>query len=410
MGNFKFFKHISLALAAGLFTVSCSDDDDNSTPDPDPTEKKVSFIITSSDATLDLQGGNSTLILDSELLSTLKDTVIYDNPAALYTKDVFTQVSYNNESKVFTGYIYGRGAVELGGAGLRNYEIVDDKLQKLGEPVTVSNFGNTGIFGAYSYAAGISTGSIMVVSKTGSTVTGSEKLIDLTEYAIDGTSPSITGIADRGDNKVAIALYYANRDSAAVAFADYNMTVSSIEYDARIGASYGAWRSVRYDQIGTDDEGNVYVFSGAGKEMAGALKIAKGSDKFDSSYLFDILSASDGYRFRKVFRISEDYFLLEFYNEKDKYGNLDSSGKFAVVKMSDKSFKWVTGLPATDAINNIGWPEGYDGTIYLPIKPNSGKPTIYGIDAKTAVATPRLTVAESELLKSVAISVATVEK
>lgn len=399
MEKIKFIKYASLALLGAVFFVSCDDDDDSTPPAP---VKKVSLIITSSDAATDLQGGNSTLVLGAELFSSsVKDTTIYNNPGALYTKDVFTQVSYNNNSEVFTGYIYGRGAVELGSAGLRNYQIVDNKVEKLGEPVIVSNFGNTGTFGEYSYAAAISNGSVMVISKNG---TGTEKLIDLTQYAIDGTSPAITGVADRGNNQVAIALYYANRDSAAVAFADYNLNVSKVEYDGRIGASYGAWRSVRYAQIGADEEGNVYVFSGTGKTV-GALKIVKGTSKFDEGYLFNILQASDGYRFRKAFHVSEDYFLLEFYLEKDKYGNMDNSGKFAVVKMSDKSFKWVSGLPAADAIDNIGWPDGTDGTIYLPIRPNTGKSTIYGIDAKTAVATPRITLPDSELIKSVAVSV-----
>lgn len=403
MRKFRFLKHISFVLLVGVFVVSCSDDDDKPQPDPVDPAKKVSYVITSGDAKLDLKGGNSLLVLDD--LSKLKDTTVYKNSGALYTKDAFTQVSYNGKSKTFTGYIYGRGAVELGSAGLRSYEILNGKLQVLGEPVKLSNFGNTGTFGPNSYAAAISNASVMVVSRNGSTVTGTDKLIDLAKYAIDGTTPSITGIADRGDNQLAIALHYANRDSAAVAFTDYNLNISSVQYDKRIGASYGAWRSVRYAQIGIDDNGNTYVFSGSGENGVGALKINKGASTFDTNYLFNILSASDGYRFRKVFHISDDYFLLEFYNEKEKHGNMDSSGKFAVVKMSDKSFKWVTGLPSAGNIKSIAWPEGYGGTIYLPINPTSGKPTVYAVDAKTAVASARLTLGESELLKAVTIIV-----
>lgn len=401
MGKFKFLKHISFSLLVGAVAVSCSDDDDPTpTPDPDPAVK-ITYAITSADAEKDLAGGNSVLILDD--LSTLKDVTVYNNPDALFAKDAFTQVSYNEISKVFTGYIYGRGANELGAAGLRSYKIVDGKLQTLGEPVMLANFGNTGTFGAYSYAAAISNASIMVVSRNESTITGTDILVGLDQYAIDGTTPSITGVVDRGNNQLAIALYYANRDSAAVALTDYNMNISSVQYDDRIGASYGAWRSVRYAQIGIDGDGNTYVFSGSSKKGVGALKISKGSSSFDKDYVFDILTASDGYRFRKVFPISDDYFLLEFYNEKDKYGNMDNSGKFAVVKMSDKSFKWVTGLPTTENISSVAWPEGYDGTIYLPVNPTSGKPTVYAIDAKTAVASARLTVGESELLKAVTI-------
>lgn len=403
MKNFQFLKFLPVLLLLGFSTIACSDDDDDNTPEQ-KVRTKVNLIITASNATQDLQGGNSTIIVEDNP-SKVQDLQIYQSESGLYTKDTFTQVSFNNNTGVFTGYIYGRGAIELGTAGMRNYTIVDNKLQVLGAPVTVSNFGNTGTFGEYSYAAAISSGSIMRIDKTG---TGVEKFINLTEYAIDGTSPTISGIVDRGNNQIVIGLNYADQDMAAIAFADYDFSVLSTKSDNRIGASYGAWRSVRYEQIGKDDNGNVYVFSGTGENMAGALKIAKGSNDFDPNYLFNILGASGGYRFRKVFHISDDYFLLEFYLEKDKYGNMDASGKFAVVKMSDKSFKWVTGLPEASEISNIGWPEGYNGTIYQPITPTNGKPTVYAIDAKTAVATPRLTAAEGEIIKSVALQLTTV--
>lgn len=402
MGNFKFIKHFSLAMLAGLFVISCSDDDDDPTPDPDQTGK-ITYLVTAGDADNDLAGGNTILALDD--LSTLKDITVYKNPDGLYTIDAFTQVSYNETSKAFTGYIYARGATELGSAGLRSYELVDGKMQEFGSPVTNGGFGNTGTFGKYSYAAAISTGSVIVVERNGSTITGVEKMIDMTKYEIDGTSPQITGIADRGNNQVAIAFYYSNTDKAAVALADYNMNVTNVLYDERIGASYGAWRSARYAQIGTDDDNNVYVFSGAG-EKSGALRIKEGESTFDTSYEFDILAASGGYRFRKVFHISDDYFLLEFYREKDAYGNMDSSGKMAVVKMSSKSFKWITGLPDPNELpaeSGTNWPAGHNGVIYLPINPTSGQPTVYAIDATTASASARLTVGENEILRAVTI-------
>lgn len=403
MGKFKFLKHISFALLAVVFAASCSDDDDdNPTPNPDPAPK-VSYVITAGDAKQDLRGGNYLLVLDD--LSKLKDITVYKNSEALYTKDAFTQVSYNEKSKTFTGYIYGRGAVELGSAGLRSYELVGGKLQALGEPVILKNFGNTGTFGTVSYAAAISKPNVMVVSRNGNVVTGEDKAIDLESYPIDGTTPSITGIVDRGNNQLAIALYYANRDTAAVAFADYNLKITSVEYDKRIGRSYGAWRSVRYAQIGNDSDGNTYVFSGTGSNGVGALKIKKGTSVFDKDYFFDILKASDGYRFRKVFPISDDYFLLEFYFEKDKYGNTDNSGKFAVVKMSDKSFKWVSGLPNAEQIKSIAWPAGYNGTIFLPINMagENEQPRIYAVNAKNATAEQRITLGKSELLKAVTV-------
>lgn len=398
MGNFKFIKHISLALLAGALTVSCSDDDDNNSG----SSSKTTFLVIAGDVNNDLTGGNTILTFDN--LSTLKDTAVYENPNGLYTKDAFTQVSYNEVSKTFTGYIYARGATELGSAGLRSYELVNGKMQEFGSPVTNGGFGNTGTFGKYSYAAAISTGSVVVVERNGSTITGIEKLIDMTEYEYEGTSPQITGIADRGNNQVAIAFYYSNKDVAAVALADYDMNVTKVIEDDRIGASYGAWRSARYSQIETDDNNNVYVFSGSGAK-SGALRIKNGESSFDSSYEFDILTASGGYHFRKVFHISGDYFLLDFYKSKDAYSNLDSSGKLAVVNVSSKSFKWVEGLPDPDALkaeSGTNWPASLDGVIYLPVNPASGKPTVYGITT-SGIATARLTVKEGEILRAVTI-------
>lgn len=399
MGNFKFIKHISLALLAGIFVVSCNDDDDDNTPDPEPTGN-VTFLVIAGDNETDLSGGNYMLTLDN--LGSGKDTTVYENLNATYSADVFTQIANNEESKTLTGFIYARGS-SYGVAGLKSYELVNGKMQEVGEHIALSgSFGNTGTLGAYAYAAGVSNGTVNIVSRNGNTITNQEKIIDLSLYAIDGTSPTITGIIDQGNNQAIIAFNYANTDKAVAAFVDYNMNVSKTIEDDRIGASGGAWRSVRYSQIEADGSGNVYVFSGAG-EKSGALKVNKGESSFDTNYMFDILTASGGYRFRKVFPISEDYFLLDFYNTTDAYGNLDLSGKYAVVKMSDKTFKWVSGLPSADNIDSNGWPTAKDGVIYLPINPKSGKPTVYAINAATGVASVGLTIGETELLKAVTL-------
>lgn len=395
MAKFKFIKYISLAIIAGFITISCSDDDDPKT-DPEPTEK-VTYLVIAGDAATDLSGGNYMLTLDN--LNSGKDTTIYNNTNALYSADVFTQIANNATSKTLTGFIYGRGSTTKA-ACLKSYELVNGQMQEVGERVDLSTFGNTGTLGAYSYAAGVSNGTVTIVSRTGSIISKDDKLIDLTQYAIDGTSPTITGISDMGNNQAVIAFNYANADKAVVAFVDYAMNVSKTVADDRIGASGGAWRSVRYSQIEADESGNIYVFSGAGSK-SGALRINKGESVFDTSYSFDILAASGGYRFRKVFPISDDYFLLDFYSSTTAYGNMDNSGKYAIVKMSDKSFKWVSGLPATDNIDSNGWPAAKDGVIYLPINPVTGKPTVYAINAATGVATVGLTIGDSELLKAV---------
>ena len=264
--------------------------------------------------------------------------------------------------------------------------------------------------------------------------TGNNISINLPQYAIDEVNPNISNIVDMGNNQVAMVLNYSNRDSAVVAICDYSLNIKKMIYDDRIGTSVGAMRSVRYTQSGVDDNGNIYVFSGssATDSKVGALRIKKGETEFDKNYKFDILSKADGYRFRKAFHISGSKFLLEFYTDKQKYGNMDASGKMAVVDMDAQSLTWVTGLPDASTVS-FGWGDGYAGAYYLPVAaPTSmsggsgsgsgsgggwnhgGKsasratsssvtPTIYKIDATTGVATAFMTFGDGDLLKAITI-------
>lgn len=422
----SFFKYATFALALGAATTSCSDDDEPTvTPDEEqPTEdpSTVKFVITSSDKELDLQSPAYMQVFN-DLTASRNDIQIVGDANSVVAPDAFTQVSWNNESETFTGYIYGRGAITLGGAGLRTYKVENDKMVETGEAVTVENFGNTGTFGSYSYAAQISNPYVMRVSRNGESVTSSNiNLADLSDkYAIDGTMPSVTEIVDRGNNQLAITLYYSNRDSAAVAFTDYDLNISSVIYDNRIGASYGAQRSVRYSQAAADDEGNIYVFSGqtANADHIGALKIAKGSNAFDASYHFNIGQTNGGYGFRKVYHISGDDFLLECFPTAGDVANMSTSGKMAVVNMASQTFKWVTGFPEDVTSISIAFPDSYDGKIYVPVSAassmgggsGSGRPkaasatitpTVYAIDAN-GTATAVMTFKDTELLKAITI-------
>ena len=98
---------------------------------------------------------------------------------------------------------------------------------------------------------------------------------------------------------------------------------------------------------------------------------------------------------------------------------MSTSGKMAVVNMKNQSFKWVTGFPEDVSSISIGFPDNYDGKIYVPVsgassmhggggKP-SGKaasatvtPTIYVIGTD-GVATPGMTFKDTELLKAITI-------
>lgn len=438
MENFKFAKYTAFALAMGCL-ASCSDDDTPTTTEPTVDPKDMSFLVTSADPTEDLKGGVRVKLFNDLSDNSRTDQTAYTDESALKSGDAFTQVAWNKETQTFTGFIYGRGATVLGGAGLRSYKVDNDKVVEISEPVKFSNFGNSGTFGVYSYAAQISNPNATVTTRNGDNITSKSIDIDLPKYAIDETNPSISEIIDMGNNQVAMVLNYSNRDSAAVAFCDYNLNIKSVVYDGRIGASVGANRSVRYSQSGIDDNGNVYVFSGNGfKEDkngstgVGAVRIKKGETDFDKDYFFDITAKSDGYRFRKAYHISGSYFLLEFFLDKGYPENRASSGKQAVVNMDAKSFTWVDGLPDPSTVS-FGWADGYNGIMYLPVAAPTGMnggggngggggrpqtsglnafisraestvtPTIYAIDAATGKATPFMTFKTNELLKAITI-------
>lgn len=426
----KLMTYAFMALSMAAVTTSCSDDDDSNGSSTTVKPADAQFIVVSGDPVSDLTGG--VYMKTYTDLTTNKDgQSVYGTADAVKSYDSFTQETYNPQSGVLTGYIYARGASAEGlgslQAGLRSYKLVNGVMTEIAQPVLLDNFGNTGTFGTYSYAAQISNPVVVVVDENG---TGSTVTIDPTKYAIDGTNPAISNIVDMGNNQVAMVWTYANRDSAVVAFADYNLNVSKVIYTDRIGTSVGAQRSVRYSQSGADDNGNVYVFCGGSSSddnKVGALRIKKGTTEFDPDYKFDIFTKSGGYRFRKAYHISGDYFLIEFYNEADKHGNMDASGKMAVVNMTAQTLTWVTGLPDMTTVS-IAWGDGLDGNYYLPLAAStsfgggsgsgsgSGRPsyaasttttqtvpTIYKINAATGVATPFMTFATTDLLKAIRI-------
>lgn len=436
----NFFKYATFALALGAMAVGCSDDDDNNGNKPDEEENggngggeettedptTVKFIITSSDLSKDL-GSPAYMRVFTDITKTQNDVQIIGDANTTEAKDGFTQLAWNNETETFTGFIYARSSIVLERTpGFRNYKIDGDKLVEVSDRVNLASaFGNTGTFGKYSYAAQVSQPFVTRIERSGDAI--NNKDFDITafreQYAIDGTMPAITEIVDRGNNELALTLYYENRDSAAVAFTDYDFNVKSVIYDARIGASYGAQRSVRYSQAAADDKGNIYVFSGQtnNDNHIGALRINKGEDKFDASYHFNIGQANGNYRFRRITHITGSYFMLECFPKAGAVQNPDASGKMAVVDMENQTFTWVTGLPEDVTAVSFNHPDTYAGKLYLPVAGPSGMnggggggrpqgaasradavvvPTLYaiGTDGKATVV---MTFKTNELLKGI---------
>lgn len=188
-------------------------------------------------------------------------------------------------------------------------------------------------------------------------------------------------------------------DSVWVAKMDKDLNVLKIYKSDKLSYSAGSYRSQVFQQVFKADDGTVYVFSNAWAPNTtrepGALRINKGADDFDPDYYFDLLTPANGYKFRRVWHISGDKFLLEIYNDL-KPTTISSGHQFAIVSMGSKDFKMVTGLPAKNQITSGaetgGVPLSHDGKIYLPITTYGADACIYVINPESAVATKGITI------------------
>ncbi|WP_128331075.1 DUF4374 domain-containing protein [Apibacter sp. HY039] len=391
-----FTKKIVFLLSGLIVMYSCGSDDSTSvsdeTEDPNFTQK---FVIA---ATL----GTSTYMLTSDQLDSGNTTITGNG---LEVGRVFTHfINYKYQS--LSGLIYGQGGTYAG------YTFVlgsNGRIQKLkGEGdmgFQVSNYNTVGNFGDYMIAArgaqaladGTTGAVFSFIQQIGTNLSIVQKTLHTDNITGNGYNPTISGIVDTGNGEFLTALVTPeDPDKVYVLALDADLNVKRIYTDDRISYSAGRWRSAMYSQLAMDDAGNTYVFSGSYEttttKPAGALRINKGATGFDQDYYYNIEQASGGYRFRKVFHITEDYFLLEFYNEL-QYENISPASQYAILKMDTKKFTWVrTGLPSKEQISATGWPLSYEGKIYLPVTTLNEQPTVYVIDPVSATAKSGLVV------------------
>nr|WP_322623590.1 DUF4374 domain-containing protein [uncultured Flavobacterium sp.] len=341
---------------------------------------------------------------------------IVGNAGAIEEPYAFTAFVANGERSV-TAMQYRQGDPSIG----MSYSLdAEGTIQKTGNQFQLEKgYGTWGSFDNYIVAARSgqtltdgSTGVIayLIDQQNGNAVT--TKYLSTTGLnggaTYDGVqeSATISGVVDRGNGTFLTAGVFShgvvgsggsttatvgNPDEAWVFELDQNLNIVRSFQDDRISYSAGRYRSAYYSQIAADSDRNTYVFSGAydntSTKKAGVVRIPANASDFDS-YYWDLESASGGYRFRKVWHISDDYFLLEFYNE--QYENITvSSGatSYAIVKMGTKDFKWLnTGFPAKNTIVGTGWPFAHNGKMYFPVTTDSAQPTVYVIDPATASA------------------------
>jgi hypothetical protein len=397
----RLLKNKSLLIGLAMLSlVACSND--NNSGDPETGENtgadKYFLAGTSSD-------GTTTFTYTMAVKDLAKDTLISTNyPGTIENIGSYTQWGYSGTKALFAiSYQQGNPApgsvFQLSSTGA---------LKKIDDFVLDKGFNSIGGFSHY-----------LVAAANGETLTGANDgkkgsifySFDLnnnnaiTPYATLGEGfvggdqiASFVGIADAGNDNFFTAVNLAvgpsarpvNVDSIYVAKMDAKAKLVRLYKDNRLSASGGQFRSARYGQLANDADGNTYVFStgyGATTKKSGALLIKKNATAFDAAYYFNIEEASGGFKLRKVWNVTGDYFLLEMYNTAGVVASSVAATQYAIVRMSTKDFKWIrTGFPSITELTSVGWPFTADGKAYISAVTPNTNPTVYVIDPITATA------------------------
>lgn len=430
----------SLITVLSLGFYSCSDSDDDSIITPPGNETGETFFVSvdgeSAEYILQLNDINSGTHSIAENISELEQSG-------------YTWI-FNDSPSMGVGLIYQQGDPGIGlGVALNE----DGQIHQQGQFQITSRYTSYGFFDQYALT---SVGGRTPVDAEGNALTdgnGNDRTdgvtfnrIDLegglslmeqtiTTLGITGTNEQATfsGVVDMGDGTFLTGLVMSlprdpeaeggsssgtivSPDSVWVARLDADFNVTNIYRDDRLSYSSGRYRSQYYSQIAQAADGTVYVFSGSYEttttKPAGALRINSGANEFDPSYYFNIEAQTNGLRFRRVWHISGDDFLLEFYNMTFAEAEADESitnitltpaTQYAIVNMSAQTFNWVEGLPDKDAIISTGLPMAHDGNLYFPITAEGADPALYIIDPATHAATVGLTVTGASAINAVGL-------
>lgn len=426
---------LSLALAMSAVACSSSDDatadngtdtttDTTSTVSDDVYNKGGYFIATKTDDGTEwvIQAKN----LDGDLLQSKN---MMELPQTEYTW------VFNGHTAI--GMVYQQQFAGIG-YGLR-YTAEDAPLTKVGEFRIDTRFSNYGFFNGQlvtSVAGQTYTDSLGQTHDDGATFAfynynGDAVTLDHTKtiatepIAKNGEQITFSSIVDNGDGTFFTAMVESDfhqtgtgngssigtvryPDSVWVAKMDKDLNVLKIYRDNRISYAAGQYRSQVLRSLWKADDGTVYAFSNSFNDSttlkAGALRIKPGADTFDPDYYFDLETPAEGYRFRRVWHMTGNIFLLEIYNEKN-ITTISAGHQFALVDMANKTFKWVTGLPAKNLITSGtetgGVPMYHDGSIWLPITEFGKDASVYTVDPQTAVATKKCTIKGATEIRTV---------
>ncbi len=402
-----------LFMGAMAFT-SCSSDDDGG-GEPDMTEATGHYFlgVKASDGTEYVMQAESLEDKDLHI-----NQNIFELPQAEYT--------WIFKGNTAVGFVYQQQFPGIGYAV--KYNGADKPFSKVGEfsiSTRYSNFGffNGGILttvGGQVSADGIrNDGSTFALWKIGDDAVTLDQENTKTVWTEDitgnGQQVTFSSVVDNGDGTFYSAMVQSDfnqtgtgngssvgdvkyPDSCWVAKLDAGYNVLKIYRTDKMSYAAGQYRSQVFSEVFKADDGTLYVFSNAFNvkttRKAAAMRIKSGADDFDPDYYFNIQDEAEGYKFRRVWHVSGDKFLLEIYNEQNP-GSTSPGHQFAIVDMDSKKFTWVTGLPAKNLITSGaetgGVPLSHGGKIYLPITQFKKDAVIYVVDPETGVATPGIT-------------------
>ena len=392
-------KNRSLLVGLALLSLaSCSKDESVDTVPVDNTVKDKYFLAATTTS------GTTTFTYTMAVNDLAKDTTVTTQyPGTIENLGSYTQWGYSGTKALFAiSYQQGNPApgsvFQLSSTG---------SLKKIDDFVLDKGFNTIGTYSHYLVAA--ANGETLTSANDGkkgsvfysmdldnnNTIT---PLPVVTENYVGDQTASFVGVADAGNNTFFTGITLAvgpsgkpvNVDSIYVAKLDATGKLLNLYRDDRLSFAAGQFRSARYSQLANDADGNTYVFStgyGTTTKKSGALLIKKDAAAFDAAYYFDIETASGGFKLRKVWNISSDYFLLEMYNTAGVVATSVAATQYAIVKMGTKDFKWVrTGFPTITEITSVGWPFTADGKAYISAVTPDTNPTVYVIDPATATA------------------------
>ena len=241
------------------------------------------------------------------------------------------------------------------------------------------------------------------------------------DYVATGSGGSGSGKYTAG--QIPSTQYPDNAYIAIYSGSSFDETPVIVETD-KIGFACGRMKSQYYQTIWTDDDGNLYVFSGGygrtatqpaadanlkakvqGTLKSGVVRIPAGSNDFDDYYCnLEEMEGASGYPLFRCWHVGGDYFLLNNYGcsieEVATLGANAPKNELVIFKASEKKLIPITGLPDKSVISSFGnSPYLENKHFYIPVltTEESALPTFYKINPETGVAVKGLEVEADEI-------------